>query len=387
MKIIVLGCGFHGRGIAYELSRSLPDADILVADKIGSLARSVADKINCQWLELDIHDAPALRSALTGGSLVFNGIGPYHYQESGLRVVDAAIEEAVPYVDMNDDHEVAEALLLNPDWGRRAKDAGIPVITGTGIAPGVTGMMAKLGFQKLDSTNSIDIRFSWNYSLQYPAALQHFFRITSGQAPQFFDGEYVRPGAFAEPELVEFLDPVGEREVFYTGINDPVSLSVSLPGLSRVTAKGAYHQPSANDLLKSMIRWGFTSYDPIPGEGLSPFEHMMQYLVSDQGRETFDIPMEPAPMAARATVRGQLDGEPKCLYYEAQDFSRRATTSAAARVAVLLADGKLDFTGVRAPEGCVDPTLFLKDLAEHPDIKFYAWDEDSDPQPLAFCAA
>ncbi len=384
MKIIVLGCGFHGRGIAYELSESLPDADIVVADKIGSRAQAVAEKIDCQWLELDIHDATALRSALRGGSLVFNGIGPYHYKESGLRVVDAAIEEAVPYVDMSDDHEVAEALLLNSDWDKRAKDAGIAVITGTGIAPGVTGMMAKLGFEKLDNTDSIDIRFSWNYSLEYPAALQHFFRISSGHAPQFIDGEYVQPGAFAEPEIVEFLEPVGAREVSYSGINDPVSLSTSLPGLSRVTAKGAYHQPRANDLLKSMIRWGFTSYDPIPGETLAPFEYLMQVLKSDQGRETFDIPMEPIPMAARATVRGQLNGKPKCLNYEAHDFSRRATTSAAARVAVLLAKGELNFTGVRAPEGCVDPILFLKDLAEHPDIKFYAWEEDNEPEPQVF---
>jgi saccharopine dehydrogenase (NAD+, L-lysine-forming) len=384
MKIIVLGCGFHGRGIAYELSESLPDADILVADKIGSRAQAVAEKIDCQWLELDIHDAAALRSALTDGSLVFNGVGPYHYKESGLRVVDAAIKEAVPCVDMSDDHEVAEALLLNTDWDKRAKDAGIAVITGTGIAPGVTGMMAKLGYQTLDSTDSIDIRFSWNYSLEYPAALQHFFRISSGQAPQFINAEYVRPGAFAEPELVEFLEPVGIKEVSYSGINDPVSLSVSLPGLTRVTAKGAYHQSRANDLLSSMIRWGFTSYDPLPGETLAPFEYLMQHLMSDQGRGTFDIPMEPIPMAARATVRGYLNGKPKCLNYEAHDFSRRATTSAAARVAVLLVNGKLEFTGVRAPEGCVDPSLFLKDLAEHPDIKFYAWDEESQSQPLVF---
>ena len=384
MKIIVLGCGFHGRGIAYELANALPVADIVVADKIGSRAKAVAEKIDCQWLELDIHDTSALRSALAGGALVFNGIGPYHYKDSGLRVVDAAIEEAVPYVDMSDDHEVAEALLLNSQWDSRAKAAGIAVITGTGIAPGVTGMMAKLGFQKLDTTSTIDVRFSWNYSLQYPAALQHFFRISSGQAPQFIDSEYVRPGAFAEPELVEFLDPVGKKEVFYTGINDPVSLSTSLPGLSRVTAKGAYHQPRANALLESMIRWGFTSYEPIPGESRAPFEFLMQYLMSEQGNEIFDIPMESIPMAARATVCGLLNGKPKCLNYEAHDNSRRATTSAAAKVAVLLANGELEFTGVRAPEGCVDPTLFLKDLAGHPDIKFYTWEEGSEPRTLEF---
>ncbi len=72
------------------------------------------------------------------------------------------------------------------------------------------------------------------------------------------------------------------------------------------------------------------------------------------------------------------------LSYEAQDFSRRATTSAAAQAALLVARGETNFTGVRAPEGCIEPRAFLASLAQHPDIRFYAWEGDAEPAPAEF---
>ena len=382
MHVVMIGCGFHGRGIAYELAEASEVTAVTLVDRDADLARDVAQKIGAEWRALEVQDETALRAAVRGADMIFNGIGPYHYRRNGLCVVEAAIAEKVAYVDMNDDHEPAEALFLDPRWNQGAVEAGIPVITGTGIAPGVSAMLAKLGYQNLETPTLVDIWFSWNYSLQYPGALHHFFRINSGLAPQFIDGEYVRPGAFAGREEVEFLAPVGNKEVWYTGIIDPVSISCSLPGLKRVTAKGAYHQPAANQLLEAMIGWGFTSYEKIPGSDETPFEFLMKFLASEPGRAYFDIPIEDAPMGVRVQVTDEQAGETRV--YQAQDFSRRATTSAAARVGLMLIRGEIEFTGVRAPEGCVDPVRFLSDLATHPDIKFFEHDEGGVPQPLIF---
>ncbi len=382
MHVVMIGCGFHGRGIAYELAEASEVTEVTLIDRDADLARDVAQKIGAKWHAVEVQDATALRAAIRGADMIFNGIGPYHYRRNGLCVVEAAIAEKVAYVDMNDDHEPAEALFLDPRWNQGAIDAGIPVITGTGIAPGVSGMLAKLGYQNLESPSLVDIWFSWNYSLQYPGALHHFFRINSGLAPQFIDSEYVRPGAFAGREEVEFLAPVGNKEVWYTGIIDPVSISCSLPGLRRVTAKGAYHQPRANQLLEAMIGFGFTSYEKIPGSDETPFEFLMKFLASEPGRAYFDIPIEDAPMGVRVRVTDEQAGETRV--YQAQDFSRRATTSAAARVALMLIRGEIEFTGVKAPEGCVDPVRFLSDLATHPDIKFFEHNGGDVAQPLEF---
>ena len=382
MHVVMIGCGFHGRGIAYELAEASEVTEVTLVDRNADVARDVAQKIGAKWQTLEVQDQSALRAVIRGTDMVFNGIGPYHYRRNGLCVVEAAIAEKVAYVDMNDDHEPAEALFFDPQWNNAAIEAGIPVITGTGIAPGVSAMLGKLGYERLSNPSSIDICFSWNYSLAYPGALHHFFRISSGLAPQFIDGEYVRPGAFAGREKVDFLAPVGTKEVWYTGIIDPVSVSCSLPGLKRVTAKGAYHQPEANRLLEAMIGWGLTSYESVPGSEETPFEFLMKYLASEPGREYFDIPMQDAPMGVRVQVTD--DEACETLVYQAQDFSRRATTSAAARVALMLIRGEIEFTGVRAPEGCVDAVRFLSDLATHPDIKFFQHDEHGDAQRLRF---
>ena len=116
----------------------------------------------------------------------------------------------------------------------------------------------------------------------------------------------------------------------------------------------------------------------------SPFEYLMACMRSEAGAAYFDIPLENVPMAARTTVRGTRAGENVRLVYEAQDFSRRATTSAAAQIALMLLEGEIDFAGVRAPEGCVDAETFLSRLAQHPDIKFFAWENEDEPAPLLF---
>ena len=372
MRLVLLGCGFHGRGVAYELAEMSEISDVLVADRNGQLARSTAERIGARWAEVDVQDEFRLREAIRGASLVFNAVGPYHYRQNGVRVVRAALAERVAYVDMNDDHEVAENLLLDPTWDEAAKCAGIAVITGTGIAPGLTGMLAKLGCHRVPGAKTVDVKFSWNYSLAYPAALHHFFRLNSGLAPQFIDGEYVRPGAFTGREEVLFLPPVGKKEIWYTGINDPVSISHSLPGLRRVTARGAYHQKEANDLVQAMVRWGFTSYDPLPNTAQTPFEYLMHFMQSETGKSHFDIRMEEAPMSVRIEI-GTATGEPPVLSFEGQDFSRRGTTSASAVVAKMLLKGDIDFSGVRAPEGCVDAEQFLSTIAQHRDIALFEW--------------
>ena len=308
MRIVVIGCGFHGRGIAYELAKA-PDVDAMrVADLDGRRVRQVAERIGADAMQLDVHDLPALRQALAGMDLVFNAIGPYHYRNNALTVVQAAIDAGVSYVDMNDDHEPAENLLLDPDWDLRAKKAGVAVLTGTGIAPGVTAVLARLGIESLDRAERVQVSFAWNYSLQYPAALHHFFRINSGLAPQYIDGRYVCPGAFAARETVDFLPPVGPKEVWFTGVIDPVSLSHTFPQLNTATAKGAYHQPQANRLLEDMIHWGMTRYDDVAAFGTTPFEFLMECLRSEPAAERFDIPSENLPMPARVVVTGQRDG-------------------------------------------------------------------------------
>ena len=369
MRILVLGCGFHGRGIAYQIVAEGQDVELVSADRDGERARRVAERTGGEWMELDVEDESGLRKALEGVDTIFNATGPYHLL--GLKVVDAAIDTNTHYVDMADDHEMTEELFLNPEWDRRAREAEVGVLSGCGIMPGLSGVLARYGYDQMDEPRKVNIWFSWNYSLNYPSAIHHFLRINSGLALQFIDGGYVKPGAFANKEIIDFLPPVGCKEVYYTGVPDPVSISQSLPRLTEVTASGGLHQPEGNDFMESMVRWGFTSYENAPGLEQSPMEYLMTYLISEEGKRHFDIEPLDQPMAVRVRVEGQHEGKPCARVFEAQDYSRRGTTSVAALATLMVASGEIEQRGVGSPEGWLDAEPFLRRMAREPGVELF----------------
>ena len=369
MRVVVLGCGFHGRGIAYELAAADGVNDLVVVDRDGARAKRVAERTGAQSKAFDVTDGAKLSATVDGAGLVFNAVGPYH--RSALSVISSAIEKGVPYADMSDDHEVAEALFLDPGWDERARDAKVAVLTGLGMAPGLTGILARLGHERLGAATRVSIRFVWNYSLNYPAAIQHFLRINSGLAPQFIDGAHSRPGAFAGRGTIGFLDPVGDREVYFTGVTDPVTIPRALPGVREVTTKGAFLQPEANAFLEAMVRWGMTDYEPIGEADVSPMEFLMGFVTSPEGAPRFDIPPLELPMAVQVEVEADGEGPTRRVIYEAHDLSRRASTSTAALAALMVARGETDFVGVRAPEGCIEPGPFLRRLMAAADTQFF----------------
>lgn len=367
MKVAVLGCGFHGRGIAYQLAGSGRVRGLCVADRDGERAAAVAGKAGASSSRtVDVTDPGPLGEVLAGVDAVVNAVGPYH--RTALGVIEAAIEAGVHYVDMNDDHEVAEALLLDPSWDERARGAGVTVLIDCGVVPGLSGLLVRHAADRLDQTERVAIRFAWNYNREYPAAIQHFLRINSGRGLQLVDGRQVRMGPFEGREEVGFQEPVGRTGVYFTGIPDPVAIARFVPGVREATAKGAFYQPEANRLLEDMVRWGFTAYEPPAAGQPSPMDYLLTYLGSAEGERFFAIPRHDLPLALRVEVGGSRAGRPATLAYEAHDESRRATTTFTALAALAVAAGDLA-PGVLTPEAWPDPDAFLRELLTDPHIR------------------
>jgi saccharopine dehydrogenase-like NADP-dependent oxidoreductase len=379
MRIVVLGCGFHGRGIVYQLARSGRAIDLSVLDRDGEQAAAVGKKAGVSWGTIDVTDGDSLREVLVGADAVVNAVGPYH--RTALGVVDAAIEVGIHYVDMNDDHEVAEALLLDPSWDQRARRAGVTVLIDCGVVPGLSGLLVRHAAEQLDGAERVAIRFAWNYSRNYPAAIQHFLRINSGDGPQYVDGRHVRMRPFEGREPVEFQEPIGSTDVYFTGVPDPVAIARFIPGVQHATAKGAFHQEAANRLMEDMVRWGFTSYEPPAARTPSPMEYLVMYLGSPQGEPYFEIPRHDLPLAVRVEVDGSRAGRPTTLRYEAHDHSRRATTTFTALAALAVAQRELA-PGVLAPEAWPHPAPFLRTLLTDRHIRILQWRDEDLAGPL-----
>jgi saccharopine dehydrogenase-like NADP-dependent oxidoreductase len=379
MKIVMLGAGFHGRGIAFHLAGSQPTIDLTVLDRDEERASEVGRKARVPSGTVDVADPSALRDAIAGSDLVVNAVGPYH--RTALDVVEAALDAGVHYVDMNDDHEVAEALLLDPSWEDRASAAGVTVLIDCGVVPGLSGLLVRHAAEELDETERAMVRFAWNYNRNYPAAIQHFLRINSGAGPQYVDGRHVRMAPFAGREEVTFEEPIGTIPLYFTGVPDPVAVARFIPGIQEATAKGAFYQPEANRLMEDMVRWGFTSYEP-PAAGVSsPMEYLMNFLTSPHGEGYFEIPRLKLPLALRVEVQGSRSGTSTTFGYEVHDQSRRATTTFTALATLAVVRGELD-PGVVAPEGWPRAAAFLRDLLADRDVRILHWRDDEPPEPF-----
>jgi len=326
-----------------------------------------------RWGAVDVADKDGLRTAIKGADAVVNAVGPYH--RTALDVINVAIDSGVHYVDMNDDHEVAEAVLLDPSWDERARRADVTVVVDCGVVPGLSGMLAKYGSNLLEQTEEIAIRFAWNYNRQYPAAIQHFLRINSGRGPQYVDGRLLRMSPLEGLEDIDFQEPVGRTSVYFTGVPDPVAIARFIPGVRSASAKGAFYQKEANRLLAEMIRWGFTSYEPPTTGSPSPMDYLVTYIGSAPGEQYFEIPRKSVPLAVRVRIKGTRSGKPATLYYEAHDHSRRATTTFTALVAFEVAGRKLA-SGVLAPEAWSHPGRFLRELLRDEHVRILQWSDD-----------
>jgi hypothetical protein len=330
VKVVVLGCGFHGRGIAYQLAGSV---DVRVLDRDEARAAHVGDKAGVPWETVEVTDGDALRAALRGADAVVNAVGPYHL--TALGVIEAALDLGIHYVDMNDDHEVAEAVLLDLSWEERARGAGVTVLLDCGVVPGLSGLLVRHAADQLGAVERVAVRFAWNYSHEYPAALEHFLRINSGEGPQLLDGELVRMEPFAGREDAGFGEPI-----YFTGIPDPVAIARFLPDVREATAKGAFYQAEANRLLEELIRSGATA------------------------PQWPEIPRREVPLV----VRVEVEGPAGTLVYEAFDHSRRASTAFTALAALAVVRGELR-PGVWTPEAWPSAEVFLRELLADPAVE------------------
>lgn len=58
MHVVMIGCGFHGRGIAYELAEASEVTAVTLVDRDADLARDVAQKIGAEWRALEARTRP-----------------------------------------------------------------------------------------------------------------------------------------------------------------------------------------------------------------------------------------------------------------------------------------------------------------------------------------
>lgn len=353
--------------------------EVVVADYNLERAKEVAERYTGQKskvsaLFVDANDHKSLVNVMKGAEAVASAIGPFY--KYGVKVLKAAIDAGVNFVDINDDYDATrDSLELND----QAKRAGVTTIIGLGASPGITNMLAKLGANKLNRVD--EIHTSWAVSLGEEgggggsAATDHWFHCITGKVPTYRDGKWVNIPAGSEPEIVDFPP---EIEVFHVGHAEPVTIPRYIKGVKVVTNKGGLSPSWVNQVFFNLVAFGFSSTKPLEVKGvpIAPREFTLKLLgaiLDFAPPETLtriveDISETGAVGGLRVDVKGEKDGNPTRLIYRlGVTRPEMATMGGSTGIplsigAQMLVRGEVKAKGVFAPEGCVDPEAFLVEL-------------------------
>lgn len=256
--------------------------------------------------ELDVMAQDALAAACADVDAVINFVGPFY--RFGDRVARAALAAGRPYVDVCDDPDVTEQLVqLAP----LARAAGVPMVIGAGMSPGLTNAMAQVaaaGFEQID-----EILTAWVVTGGAgggSAPLDHFFRCISEPIPIWDGGRRATIDPFGEDsaEVFPFPDPIGDVEVRDIGHPETITLPTALESTS-VRNKGAV-LPAQSALAFSVLSaMGLLSDEPVEvnGASVSARHFLASFLTRPRPRTADDLGVEHTGMGARVT--GRRDGQ------------------------------------------------------------------------------
>ena len=141
------------------------------------------------------------------------------------------VERGVGVVSVSDDLDDVRAML---DLDDAARAAGVPIVVGAGMDPGLTGLLARLSAATLASCDEIHVSI---HGTAGPACARRHHRALSGRALGFHDGEWTRPTAGSGRELCWFPEPVGPYDCYRAELASPLLLHESFGEADRISAR------------------------------------------------------------------------------------------------------------------------------------------------------
>jgi hypothetical protein len=248
--------------------------------------------------------------------------------QGGAHVESASafLESGVPVVSVSDDLADVRAL---SDLDLLAMGNGAALVVGAGMAPGLTGLLARLLASRLTSCDEIHIAF---HGTAGPSCARQQHRALRGLAVGIHDDSWIQRPAGSGRELCYFPEPVGPYDCYRAELSSPVLLHEAFPEASRISAR-----VSANR------RDRLTAWLPM----LSPPHR------------------EGGVGAVRVEVRGSDEsGGRRTLIAGVAELVGTATAATAIAFAAAAVDGRLEPGVIRAGDPALDTVALLRTVSE-----------------------
>jgi hypothetical protein len=141
------------------------------------------------------------------------------------------LDSGVGVVSVSDDLDDVQALVDLDDHARRA---GVPLVVGAGMSPGLTELLARLLTSRLASCDEIHIAI---HGTAGPACARQQHRALGRRSLGFHDGAWIRPPAGSGRELCYFPEPVGPYDCYRAEFATSMLVHASFPDVTRISAR------------------------------------------------------------------------------------------------------------------------------------------------------
>ena len=359
--LVIGGTGGMGQGVARDLIKQEQIKSVILGD-INTDPDRVQEKLRASekvsLVKIDVNDHSAMVKAISDVNVVVNCAGPFY--KTAVAVARAAVEAKVNYIDICDDYEAVPILFSSADIDKAAKEAGITVLTGMGSDPGTNNVLVKWYANQMDRVDEIHLFWVVSIAELAGAAWDHSLHMVTGKIPQYLDGklEYVEGGT--GEETAEFLPPLGTCVVRYVGHPQPITIPRYIEGVKKVVIKGALIPLWVDELIKEQKETGFLGTEAVEIKGTKVVPYDLTLRLWDTIPKNRDN--GPAASGLKVIVKGERQG--RGVTYTAAIVGRMApgTGLPASIAALMMFAGDVKVKGVVAPEGCIDPEKFLKEL-------------------------
>jgi lysine 6-dehydrogenase len=355
-KYIVLGAGLMGRVAAKNLLETESDARVTLTDIDASNLQEAAEFIAQERLTIRQFDVADLDESVSNFSEHDVSICALPHRWS-LPCIKAAIRAGISCVDM-----VGEAPGERQALDREAKGSGTTIIPGFGVAPGLSNVCVGRGVELLDETieaviyvGGIPVEKTPPLDYQTVYCLESVFEACLRPAVIFRGGKEIEVEALSGLEYVDFSEPIGRLEAFYTdGI---ASLSLTMKDkVADHLAEKTLRYPGFTGRMKFLRACGLLDSSPVRvGDAeVDPMDLLIQLLTPH-----LKLGPEGDLLVMRVVVKGLKNGDECTEVFELIDkFDPETRYTAMARTtcfpaviaARMLANGSIAERGVRFPE-------------------------------------
>ncbi len=346
-KILILGGqGRIGASVARDLAAHHSDCKITITGRSRNL-KQLPDLNFFEFLALDLDDINTLQKAIADFDLVIHCAGPFDYRDG--RVLEFCITNKVNYIDVSDRPGFYQKAVKYRD---KAKTAGVTAILSTGVFPGISNCMARLGVEKMDKASKIHLSYlvAGSGGAGVTVMRTTFLGLRS-PFEVWMDGKWQKVLPYSAREVVKFPSPYGKLGVYWFEVAETYTLAKTFDVDTVVTKFG-----SVPDFY-NYLTWFTAKFLPArliqTNEGIESLSKISYQMTQFTDR------FSGLGIAIKAEVTGTKAGKE---IKHCSNFVHENTAIAAGcgtgSVAQLLLDGKLNKPGVWAIEQILPSDLF-----------------------------